>query len=92
MDHASQRMERGPMFAIDAVMPDDRSVVSYLWNGEGVPVLTKGDRHVELLPDDVLKHCISLLEQGVALRVSDGIKRKLQELSRKWSTELAHPE
>ncbi|KAG4442998.1 hypothetical protein IFR05_001529 [Cadophora sp. M221] len=88
IDQNSQRMEKGPMFAIDAVMPDDRSVISYLWNGEGVPVLTKGDRHVELLPDEVLNHCISLLEQGVALRVSDGIKRKLQALSRNWSTAL----
>ncbi|KAH9209946.1 hypothetical protein DL95DRAFT_19367 [Leptodontidium sp. 2 PMI_412] len=87
-DQNSQRMEKGPMFAIDAVMPDDRSVISYLWNGEGVPVLTKGDRHVDLLPDDVLNHCISLLEQGVASRVSDGIKRKLQALSRNWSTPL----
>lgn len=86
----SQRLEKGPMFAIDAVMPDDRCVASYLWNGEGVPMLTKGDRHVELLPHEVLKHCISLLEQGVALRVGDGIKRKLQALSRNWSTESAH--
>ncbi|KAL2064533.1 hypothetical protein VTL71DRAFT_3670 [Oculimacula yallundae] len=88
-DPNSQRMEKGPMFAIDAVMPDDRSVVSYLWNGEGIPVLTKGDRHVQLLPDEVLSYCIMLLEQGVALRVSDGIKRKIQALSRNWSSVLA---
>ena len=77
------------MFAIDAVMPDDRSVVSYLWNGEGVPVLTKGERHVELVPDEVLNHAAELLEQGVSARVSDGIKRKLQALSRNWSVPLS---
>jgi len=88
-DINSQRMEKGPMFAIDAVMPDDRSVVSYLWNGEGVPVLTKGERHVELVPDEVLNHAVGLLEQGVSARVSDGIKRKLQALSRNWSVPLS---
>ncbi|CZT53274.1 related to transcription factor Pig1p [Rhynchosporium secalis] len=88
VDPTSQRKEKGPMFAIDAVMPDDRSVVSYLWNGEGVPVLTKGDRLVELLPDEVLSYCIMLLEQGVALRICDGIKRKIQTLSRNWSSVL----
>ncbi|KAJ5054546.1 uncharacterized protein L3040_000817 [Drepanopeziza brunnea f. sp. 'multigermtubi'] len=78
--------EKGPMFAIDAVMPDDRAVMAYLWNGEGVPVLSNGDRHVALQPDVVLTHCVSLLDQGVALRVSDGIKRKLQALSRNWNS------
>lgn len=88
VDHGNQRIENGPMFAIDTVMPDDQSVISYLWNGEGVPVLSNGERHVELCPGKVLTHCGLLLEQGVALRVSDGIKRKLQALSRSWGSEL----
>ncbi|KAK2624558.1 hypothetical protein QTJ16_005751 [Diplocarpon rosae] len=80
--------EKGPLFMIDAVMPDDRAVVSYLWNGEGVPVLTstRGEGNLEIRPEQVLGHCVALLEQGVASRVSDGIKRKLLELSRTWVT------
>lgn len=91
-DRDAQRVDSGLMFAIDAVMPEDRSIVSYLWNGEGIPVLTAGARHVELLPDAVLKHCISLLDEGAALRVSDGIKRKLQALAKNWSMELRSDE
>lgn len=94
MDQNAQRMEKGQIFAIDNVMPDDPSVVSYLWSGEGIPVLTKtpnstasGQTHFKLLPDEILAHCIELLGQGVALRVSDGIKRKLQELRKNWSLE-----
>ncbi|OWP00293.1 hypothetical protein B2J93_3704 [Marssonina coronariae] len=80
------RSETGPLLAIDAVMPDDRAAVAYLWNGEGVPVLTspRGEGHVEIRAEQVLRHCGALLEQGVASRVSDGIKRKLLELSRTW--------
>ncbi|KAF8856650.1 hypothetical protein BDZ45DRAFT_705611 [Acephala macrosclerotiorum] len=87
MDQNAQRMEKGQPFAIDSVMPDDPAVVSYLWSGEGVPVLTKGDRHFKLSPDEILQYCIELLGQGVALRVSDGIKRKLQDLAKNWSME-----
>jgi hypothetical protein len=88
MDQTAQRMEKGQIFAIDGLTPDHPSVVAYLWSGEGIPVLTKGDRHVMLhRPDEVLSHCITLLDLGVALRVSDGIKRKLQTLSENWRAE-----
>ncbi|PQE26564.1 transcription factor cmr1 protein [Rutstroemia sp. NJR-2017a BBW] len=78
-------MEKSSIFPIDAVTPDDPSVRSYLWSGAGVPVLSRGDGYVELhKPDDVLNHCISLLETGVTLRMLDGIRRKLQTFSRSW--------
>ncbi|KUJ19211.1 uncharacterized protein LY89DRAFT_581580 [Mollisia scopiformis] len=93
MDQNAQRLDKGQIFAIDSVMLDDPAVVSYLWSGEGIPVLTKvgagmnGQTHFKLLPDEILGHSIELLGQGVALRVSDGIKRKLQELRKNWSLE-----
>ncbi|KAB8293040.1 hypothetical protein EYC80_007402 [Monilinia laxa] len=39
----TQRLDKGPIFPIDAVEPDHPSVKSYLWNGEGIPVLSKGE-------------------------------------------------
>lgn len=97
MDQNAQRLDKGQIFAIDSVMPDDPAVVSYLWSGEGIPVLTRitqntdvrgnTQTHFKLLPDEILCHCIELLGQGIALRVSDGIKRKLQELRKNWSLE-----
>ncbi|KAH7374165.1 hypothetical protein BKA64DRAFT_688802 [Cadophora sp. MPI-SDFR-AT-0126] len=88
IDQNAQRMEKGEPFAIDSVMPDDPAIVSYLWSGEGIPVLTNEEgRHFKLSPEEILNHCIELLDQGVALRVSNGIKRKLQELARNWRLE-----
>ncbi|PBP16624.1 transcription factor Cmr1 [Diplocarpon rosae] len=46
----------------------------------------RGEGNLEIRPEQVLGHCVALLEQGVASRVSDGIKRKLLELSRTWVT------
>ncbi|KAI9643629.1 hypothetical protein NHQ30_008251 [Ciborinia camelliae] len=85
----TQKLEKGPLFPIDAVSPDHPSVKSYLWNGEGVPVLSKGDGYVELQnPNDVMNHCISLLDFGVTLPVSDGIRRKLLAFSKNWNMEI----
>jgi hypothetical protein len=88
MDPNAQRMEKGQIFAIDTLTPEHPSVASYLWGGEGIPVLTNAGGYTELhRPDKVLSHCIALLDTGVALRISDGIKRKLQTLYRNWNME-----
>jgi len=36
------------------------------------------------LPEDIILHCISLLEDGVPSRFSDGIKRKLHTILKNW--------
>jgi len=88
IDPNTQRIEKGQIFAIDAVTPEHPSVASYLWDGDGIPVLTKAGGYTELhRPDDVLSHCIALLDTGVAMRISDGIKRKLQTLYKNWNME-----
>jgi hypothetical protein len=74
------------IFAIDAVTPEHPSVTSYLWNGEGLPVLSRKDGGVTALdqPGPVLKHCADLLTEGISSRMSDGIRRKLQTLHKNW--------
>jgi hypothetical protein len=75
----------GQIFPINMVMEDDPSVTSFLSSGEGTPVLRNGDRDYKLLPDEVLSHCVSLIdEQGQALQVSEGIKRKMHTLAANW--------
>lgn len=88
MDPNAQRIEKGQIFAIDAVTPEHPSVASYICGGDGIPVLTKAGGYTELhRPDKVLSHCIALLDTGVAMRISDGIKRKLQTLYKNWNLE-----
>ncbi len=83
------KIENGQLFPIDAAILDEPVVREYLWNGDGTPVLTGSNGHIMLhKPGEVLDHCIGLLDQGVAIRVSDGIKRKLQTLSERWRTEM----
>lgn len=85
----TQTIDKGHIFPIDSVAPDHPSVKSYLWNGEGIPVLSSTDGYVELQkPNDVMRHCISLLESGVKLPVSDGIKRKLLAFSKNWNMDI----
>jgi hypothetical protein len=67
------------------VTEDDPMLISFLGSGEGRPVIRRGERDYRLLPDEVLSHCVALInEQGQALRVSEGIKRKLQTLAVNW--------
>ena len=59
-------------------------IVRYLTKREGVPTLTKRDG--SQIPLDhaftVLSHCIDVINEGVATRFSDGIRNKLDRLSR----------
>lgn len=86
---SNPRQISGPPVAVDALSPEHPSIVKFLWNGEGVPMLTKRDGSLTGLegPTAVLAHCIEMLDEGVAQRLSDGIKRKLQTLMANWTTE-----
>lgn len=91
LDPMTRKHEQGDFFVIDAVTSDHLSVSSYLWNGEGIPVLTnRGGGYVQLeKPDAVLTHCIRLLDEGVPVRMSDGIGRKLKKLFHNWYPEIS---
>jgi hypothetical protein len=82
----SHKLGNESIFAIDAVTPEHPSVTSYLWNGEGIPVLSRNDGGFTELdqPGQVLKHCADLLTEGISGRMSDGIRRKLQTLHANW--------
>ncbi|RFU25039.1 hypothetical protein B7463_g11295, partial [Scytalidium lignicola] len=89
MDRKTQGTGGGRIFAIDAFAPDDPSLISCLWNVEGIPVLGMGDHRIKLDdPDGVLTYFILLLDQGPESQILDGIKRKLQTLSKSWSGKM----
>lgn len=74
-------------FAVDQVTPENPAVVAYLWGGEGIPMITRGDGAVISLddPSEVLSLGIKTLQAGVSTRVGDGLKRKLVTLAGNWS-------
>ncbi|KAI5857313.1 hypothetical protein GGS23DRAFT_588108 [Durotheca rogersii] len=78
-------VSRGPV-AIDRVTPEDRSVIAYLWEGQGVPLLTRRDgTHVGLSQSsEILQYAIQMIEEGNGSRLGDGIRRKLLSLHARW--------
>lgn len=74
----------GPSFAIDALTADHPLIVRYLTKREGVPCVTKRDGSQMTLDRafPVLQHCIEVLDEDAANRFSDGIRSKLERLSR----------
>ncbi|KAI2776610.1 hypothetical protein F4815DRAFT_339308 [Daldinia loculata] len=85
-----KRDESGPPVPIDQVTPEDPAVITYLWNGDGVPVLTHqrdGTRASLEKPGDVLEYAVKTLEDGVSSRFTDGIRRKLVTLSGNWQAD-----
>lgn len=75
--------------AVDQVTPEDPAVIQYLWGGDGVAVLTRGDVSGGLVsldqPAEVLALGIKIIEGGVSTRIGDGIRRKLGTLASNWS-------
>lgn len=73
-------------FAIDNVEPGHRSIQKYLRYKEGVPMLSRRDGQlVEMnVPTNILQHCITILEEDLSMRVTEGITRKLQSLLDRW--------
>ncbi|TKA44526.1 hypothetical protein B0A55_13775, partial [Friedmanniomyces simplex] len=74
----------GPSFAIDALPADHPLIVRYLTKREGLPCVSK--RHGSSMPIDqafaMLQHCVEVIDEGAATRFSDGIRSKLERLSR----------
>ncbi|KAK5661290.1 hypothetical protein OQA88_11185 [Cercophora sp. LCS_1] len=73
--------------AIDRGLPEDSNLIAYIWNGEGVAVLTRADGSPISLdkPSDVLGYAIKNIEDSPSARLGDGIRRKLIQLNTNWS-------
>jgi hypothetical protein len=73
-------------FAIDTIDPEHPSLQQYLRYKEGVPMLSRRDGQlVEMnVPNNILQHCISILEEDLSMKVTEGIMRKLQSLLDRW--------
>ena len=73
-------------FAIDAVTPDDPTLVKYLRTGEGQPMLSKKDGTMVSLeaPRDILVHWVELLSEKRTTRFQDAIRTKLATLAERW--------
>jgi hypothetical protein len=84
--YSDDSREKGSVFMINSVTSDDPAVKAYLTNLLGVPALLRRDGSFTQLgnPDDVLTHSLTVLDEGVATRFSDGIRRKLQNVLRNW--------
>ncbi|OTB15066.1 hypothetical protein K445DRAFT_122131 [Daldinia sp. EC12] len=90
-----KRDESGAAVAIDQVTPENPIVIAYLWNGDGVPVLShpRGDGSARISlekPGDVLEYAVKTLEEGISTRFTDGIRRKLVALSGNWQADGLH--
>lgn len=74
----------GPAFAADALSPHHPLIVRYLNKREGLPMLTRHDGSQISLdnPCNILAHSIEVLDEGVSNRFSDGVRHKLNHLSR----------
>lgn len=85
-DHASPGSST-PV-AVDQVVPEDPAVIAYLWNSDGVAVLTRPSGSTVSLetPSDVLSLGISTMD-GISTRFGDGIKRKLMTLTSNWGAD-----
>jgi len=79
-----QHTPTGSLVPVDRLAANDPAIVRYLTRREGVPILTKRDGAPVGVDNGfaVLGHCIEVLEEGIATRFSDGIRRKLEKLSR----------
>ena len=73
-------------FAIDAVTPEDPTLVQYLQTGEGQPMLSKKDgTEVSLeVPQNILLQGVTLLSEKLTTRFQDGIRAKLVRLVKRW--------
>ena len=74
----------GPSFAIDALPSDHPLIVRYLTKREGVPCVTKRDGSQQGIDRSypILQHCVEVIDEGASSRLSDGIRSKLDRLSR----------
>ena len=73
-------------FAIDAVTPEDPTLVRYLHTGEGQPMFSKGNGTMVSLeiPHNILVHWVGLLSEKCTTRFQDAIRNKLTTLMERW--------
>ena len=78
--------EKGPLVMINLVTSEDPSINAYICNFYGIPALLNIDGSLTKLgsPNELVTHCITLLDKGTSTRFSDGIKRKLQKVLQRW--------
>lgn len=83
----------GGAVAIDQVTPEDPALISYLWSGDGVAILTRADGSAVSMdnPSDILDLGIKAFEGGISTRIGDGIRRKLVTLSATWCSDAIGP-
>jgi hypothetical protein len=88
--HQRENEEKGPLVMINLVTPEDPSTTSYTCNFCGIPALLNRDGSFTKLgsPDELLTHCITLLDEGCSTRFSDGIRRKLQKVLVIWNGKM----
>ncbi|KAF2001048.1 transcription factor Bmr1 [Amniculicola lignicola CBS 123094] len=74
----------GVNFAIDNLPAEHPVIARYLTRREGIPTLTKRDGSSIQITNafHTLEHCVEVLDEGTATRFSDGIRSKLEKLSR----------
>ncbi|EFX03282.1 transcription factor cmr1 [Grosmannia clavigera kw1407] len=75
------------LVAIDQVTPEDQAVITYLWQGDGIAVLTRLDgTHFTLdKPTEILTYGVRRIEETRNTRIGDGIRRKLMTLATNWA-------
>ena len=73
-------------FAIDAMTPEDPTLVQYLHTGEGQPMLSKGNGTMVSLeiPHNILVHYVESLSEKCTTRFQDAIRNKLTKLMERW--------
>ena len=83
---SSLRRDTYQHFAIDALTPEDPTLVQYLHTGEGQPMLSKGNGTMLSLeiPQNILVHCVELLSEKCTTRFQDAIRNKLTKLMERW--------
>jgi hypothetical protein len=76
--------------AVDALPFDHPSIIQFMRHQAGVPVVSHADGSPVILktPVDIVKHCITILEEEKSgLYITDGIKKRLAALVARVSSE-----
>ena len=73
-------------FTVDTVLAGDEAMTRYIKSGKGTPMLTRRDNVKVPMdePNNILQHCIEVLEDDSSMRLADGIKRKLKVFQDAW--------
>ena len=83
---SSLRMESNQPVVLDSLDPDHPSLIRYLDSGEGQPMFTKRDGTMLSLedPQNILTHCVEMLNEAQTTSFREGIQYKLARLMERW--------